>query len=72
MRFLQQDNLDFLYGGRDLKGREREPKRKKRRGVTEAVVFYNLFSNVTSHPFCHILFIISKSLCPTHIWREEN
>lgn len=38
--------------------------------MTEATVFHNLISEVTSHYFCHILFIRSESQSPARAQGE--
>ena len=50
-----------------------EDKNSQRENVskTEATLFHTLFMKVTSHHFCHSLFIINKSLGPTHTQGEE-
>lgn len=38
---------------------------------TEAVVIYNLISEMTAHHFCHILLVTSKSITPAHTQGQE-
>lgn len=48
-----------------LRVRAEQEREEERRGKgQERLVFYNLISEVTSHPFCCILFVRLKSLDP--------
>lgn len=51
-----------------------EDKNSQRENVskTEATLFHTLIMKVTSHHFCHSLFIINNSLGPTHTQGEGN
>lgn len=44
----------------------------KRKQGRSGSVFYDLISDVTHCHFCHIPFMISQSLSPVHIQKEEN
>lgn len=54
----------------DIPLSEWEGKRETLSEKTSVIVFYSLILAVTSHNFCHVLFIRNKSLSPAHTQKE--